>query len=262
MKSIAFAGSSMTWGQGLHYYSDLPNIVIGTDNFDRFELTDEHIEFIKKYRFSRLVADEFNTTDIVRNENGGTTKLILDFLNNDVDLSKCDYIVIQFTDAFRDFGKFYYKGEERLINIKVLSSIYESEFDKYIMENWNYNLDEYIDFYLKEQVEIVAENIRKFENLGVKKCFVLNETNEFYKYFKQNEFFKNRIINLKINDFFYDTIEEALIAGKLKIIKDDINIIEKYGREINDRHLTLEGHNIIAQNIINVIKNHIYEYEN
>ena len=262
MKSIAFAGSSMTWGQGLHYYSDLSNIIIGTDNFDRTELTDEHIDFIKKNRFSRLVANAFGTTDIVRHENGGTTKLMLDFLNNNVDLKQCDFVVIQLTDAFRDLGKFYYKGEERLVNIKQLDLIYKNEFDKYIMENWNYNLDEYIDYYLKGQVELVAENIRNFENMGVKKCFVLNETIEFYKYFKRNEFFKDRIINLKINDFLYGTIEEALIAGKLEIIKNDNYIIQKYGKEINDRHLTLEGHSIIAQNIINVIKKHIYEYEN
>lgn len=253
MKSIVFAGSSITWGEGLHYYSNLPHLNLYAESFDRADYTLEHIKFIEENRFSRLVANAFDTKDVVRYENGGTTKLMLDFIKNDVDLTQCDYIIFQFTDAFRDFGKFYYKGEERLINLKVLSSVYESEFDKYIMETWNYSLDDYIDFFLKEQVQLIKENIERFETNGIKKCFVINETNEFFKYFQQNEFFKDRIIRLGN----YDTIEDALLSGTIKIIKEDEIIIQKYNGVVKDRHPNLETHRIIAENIITTLNNHM-----
>ena len=35
MKSIVFAGSSITWGEGLHYYSDLPHLNLSAEAFDR-----------------------------------------------------------------------------------------------------------------------------------------------------------------------------------------------------------------------------------
>lgn len=253
MKAIVFAGSSITWGEGLHYYSNLPHLNLSAEAFDRNDYTLEHIKFIEENRFSRLVANEFNTTDVVRYENGGTTKLMLEFINNDVDLTKCDYIIFQFTDVFRDLNKFRYKGEERLINIRLLHEIYSSEFDKYIMETWDYDLDAYIDYYISGQVSIIEENIKKFESKGIKKCFVLNETNEFYEYFKQNEFFNDRLITLGE----YDTIEAALIADKIKIIAEDDTIINKYNGIVKDRHPNLETHWIIADNIINALKKHI-----
>lgn len=261
MKNIVFAGSSITWGQGLHYYSDLSDIKIGNDYFDRNELTEEHINFIVDNRFSKLVANHFNTIDIVRKENGGTTNLMLEFVNS-IDLTNCDFIIFQFTDAFRDLGKFFYKGEERTINIRKLDEIYKSEFDKYIKENWNYNLDEYISFYISNQVKIIEQNIQKFENAGVKKCFVLNETNEFFDYFKKNDFFKERILYIKVEDEKYNTIEDALNNNKLQIIQNDNFIIQKFNKIIEDRHLTLTSHQVIANSIINKIENYIYEYEN
>ena len=84
---------------------------------------------------------------------------------------------------------------------------------------------------------------------------MVQKGSEFYKYFKQNEFFNDRLITLGE----YDTIEAALIADKIKIIAEDVTIINKYNGIVKDRHPNLETHWIIADNIINALKKHIQQ---
>lgn len=272
MKNIVFAGTSITWGEGLHYYSDLPNINIDSIVYDKNDYTFEHINFIKNNRFSRLVSNYFNTKDLVRNENGGTNDVVLNFVNNELNFDECEFIIFQFTEPFRDLIEFNYKGEKRIVNIKLKNEVIETEFEKYIAEKWNFNLNQFIDYYLSKKVFNLQKLIEKIENKGIKRCFILNEKTHFHKYFVQNDFYSERIIKIKIDNFIFDTIEDGLFGKrgifglqkgtKLQLIKDDQTLFEKFGKNIENRHLTLESHKIIAENIINKIQNYIYEYEN
>lgn len=264
MKSIVFAGTSQTWGEGLHYYSDLPNLNLDADSYNKEDYTSEHLEFIQNHRYSRIVANYFNTKDIVRKENGGHNDMIVDFVKHDINFNDCDYIIFQFTDPFRDLIKFNYKGTERTCNVKLQKEVVETEFEKYIDEKWNFNIHGFIDYFLSEKVKIIQKNIEEFENKGIKKCFIINERTDFYRHFNKNNFFSNRLIKIKIDDFVFDTIDDASFGKrgifglqkgrKLEIIKNDSYLIKKYGKVIQNRHLTLESHKIVAENIIDTIK--------
>jgi len=80
-KGIIFCGCSFTFGQGLWHYSKLKNQYIPTHfEFDREKVSGGHIKYAQLNRFSRLVANHFNTFDVVKADNGGSDDLSLKFL--------------------------------------------------------------------------------------------------------------------------------------------------------------------------------------
>ena len=83
-KGIIFCGCSFTWGQGLWHYSDLKNIHRPKDcnSFEFKQITGGHFKYAQKNRFARLVANHFDTFDVVKNANGGSEENSLGFLNN------------------------------------------------------------------------------------------------------------------------------------------------------------------------------------
>jgi hypothetical protein len=70
MKGIIFAGCSFTWGQGLYFYSDLPNVIPQSDNdFHPSKVTDAHVKYKDTLRYPRLVAN-FSTSDHTNEDTG------------------------------------------------------------------------------------------------------------------------------------------------------------------------------------------------
>ena len=265
MKSIIFAGTSITWGEGLHFYSDLPNINTDRRFYNSNDYTDEHLKFIQENRFSRLVAKELNMIDIVRKSNGGTNQIVIDYIQNEADLSNCEYIIIQFTDPFRDLIEFNYKGENRIVNITLKDEVAKTEFIEFIRDEWNFSLEDYIETLLTSKVKHVESVIKDIENKGVKRCFILNEKNDLFYHFQINPFFKDRLIQIKIDNFVFNTIEDALFGkrgfyelekgNKLVNIKDDPYIIKKYNKVIHNLHLSLDAQKILAKSILEKINN-------
>ena len=83
MKGIIFAGCSFTWGQGLYFYSDLPNVIPQADNdFHPSKVTDAHIKYKDTLRYPRLVANHLDTFEVTKKSNGGNDKMSMDFVNN------------------------------------------------------------------------------------------------------------------------------------------------------------------------------------
>ena len=65
-KGMVFAGCSFTWGQGLYFYSNMPNLDYENANFyPSCKITDAHIRYKDAIRFPRLVANHFETFEIV-----------------------------------------------------------------------------------------------------------------------------------------------------------------------------------------------------
>lgn len=80
-KGIIFCGCSFTFGQGLWHYSKLKNQYIPTNfEYNREKVSAGHIKYAQLNRFSRLVANHFNTFDVVKSDNGGSDDLSLKFL--------------------------------------------------------------------------------------------------------------------------------------------------------------------------------------
>jgi len=80
-KGLIFCGCSFTFGQGLWHYSKLKHQYIPTHfEFDREKVSGGHIKYAQLNRFSRLVANHFNTFDVVKSDNGGSDDVSLKFL--------------------------------------------------------------------------------------------------------------------------------------------------------------------------------------
>ena len=70
---MVFAGCSFTWGEGLHLYSDVSDIVYTKNqNFDIHNITETHKKCIQSNRFARKVANHFDSWEICREHNGMT----------------------------------------------------------------------------------------------------------------------------------------------------------------------------------------------
>ena len=81
MKGILFAGDSYTWGEGLQYYSDLPNVAWKSIGHRAEDYTPAHVKFIESQRFARKVSTHFNTFDYCRNNNGGGNEDVFRFID-------------------------------------------------------------------------------------------------------------------------------------------------------------------------------------
>ena len=81
MKGLLFGGCSFTWGQGLYFYSELPNLYNPPPyQYHADKITDAQIKFKDTIRFPRLVANYFNTFDVCKATNGGSDVTSLMFL--------------------------------------------------------------------------------------------------------------------------------------------------------------------------------------
>jgi hypothetical protein len=199
MKGILFAGDSFTWGEGLHYYSELPNINWKEHGHDAKNYTPAHRNFIEANRFARKVANYFKTFDLVRFSNGGNNDEIFEFIDNieteyqiryiiadqskhrmfTYKLKDFDYIVIQLTDIFRADVNL---PNGNTCNIRSEESIRSSGFDNYLNENYNGNINLFIHNYLVSYIDIIESNIKKYEKNGIKRCFLTSWHNDIICY--------------------------------------------------------------------------------
>lgn len=89
-KGMLFIGDSFTWGQGLWWYSFSPALETYKEQeqgYSPWLYTTANLEFKNKHRFPRLVADHFDSFEIVHPSNGGANDLMVEYwtesLNDD-----------------------------------------------------------------------------------------------------------------------------------------------------------------------------------
>ena len=90
MKGILFGGCSFTWGQGLYYYSNLNRLPILENDYTYHPelIKESHLRFKDSIRYPRLVANNFNTFEVFKDNNdkdlsnGGSEDDTFDFYNH------------------------------------------------------------------------------------------------------------------------------------------------------------------------------------
>jgi len=281
MKGILFPGDSYTWGEGLHLYSELPDTKFDEMAFDGTNYTPSHIKFIEANRFARKVANHFNTFELVRFSNGGNNNDIFEFIDQlpkqylknhmpatgriqvprsvEYRLEDFDYIVLQLTDMFRNEIKFEYKDIIGYCNIRSDESIKRSGFIFYLKDNFNGNINYFIEYYLKTTIYNIIEKFKLYESKGIKRCFIHTWHNDPIPFFNNNEFLKERWITYDDGNNIFNSIMDLQSSEKRRSgmsINDDYFFIQK-GIIVNNGHTSLEAHNIQAKAIIKKIE----EYE-
>ena len=273
MKGLLFGGCSFTWGQGLYFYSDLPGLVypLNETTYERHHLTDAHLKFKDTLRYPRLVANHFNTFEILKNVNGGSEDETFDFfdtifnseINGNDHLSHdkykyedIDYIIIQLSQVSRNKFWFTLDGKEQFCGAWVggdgkINFGYNTENLFIWMDQNNMSVDEWYDLHKNRQVERLKEKLLFYEKKGIKPI-IFAWTDELLGRIKNDEYLYSKFINLEYEGETYETIENLQRRNGHMEIKGDISNFK--GVPPMDHHPSKECHEIFAQNIIKRIE--------
>jgi hypothetical protein len=261
-KGIIFAGCSFTWGQGLYYYSNLNSLVepLEVNTFDPKLLTNAHIKFMEKNRYSRFVANEMGSYEILKDVNGGSDFGIIDYWthyfyseneNKIIEpYEDYSYFILQLTEPFRSNIEFHYNNidmrfkfvEEKQKNSDKVQMLYN-----YMSDN-NISYDEWENshsFMVLKKVKLFLEFL---ENKNIK-TKILTWPKIYVKHIMQDEWLKNRFITFPQ----CDSIEEIMYDKSMVIHTD----YENFKSPPRDHHPSLKCHKLIADSIIKNLKKDI-----
>lgn len=229
---ILFLGDSFTWGQGLEWELMISegidvneiNKIIPPD-FDAENLPYKYQIFREKNRFPSLVSKHFDVQNhIARFGNGGNNydnKFILSNLEAFIDVERIKLIVFQFTHSQRAG---HTMTDDEYLKLKNNNNVIEDDF--------------------LDTLDIINN---KFKNSSIKLLF-LSWLPEFGDLFESNgygDIFCKIQYNLKKSNGFECLLEDVDISNKTCLGY-------KYD-SLKDHHLSIEGHQVIAESIIKKI---------
>ena len=264
MTGIVWArGCSFTFGEGLQYFSNLPSVDIPKiHTFDYFELRHSQYRFIQNNRYSKLLADKLDTIDVNASANGGTNNDIYNALfelyntKNEakqdrmayqsetfVPLCDVEVIVIQFTNIFRD--------------VIILDGI------TYPLQNMAPTFDAYVEMFIKKNMtleqfseRVATQILDKFKVLLQKieianpyiKIRVISWENDIDSVMRNDEYYKDKVVTFEYKDTIFKTLRDMIYSYS------KLTIAEMFNRRcIDDQHMNLEGHKLIAEAIYKTI---------
>jgi hypothetical protein len=275
IKGMIFAGCSFTWGQGLYYYSNLENLTDAHNpwGYDPRLYTSIHHRYKETVRFPRIVANHFNSFEILQPKNGGSNEQIVNYWRNcftnrnweyklnsfhpgefdsleKIDYREVSYVVFQLTQFQRDH--FVIEDGDGFINIPLQwwwnndhKQKYRNIFYKYLEKN-NISPAEVNERMQIKSLERVKKFLMECEDNGVK-TYILSWPKEFLEFIKKDPWLIERHITFNYNNKNYKSIEELMDDNEcLEIRKDyDTFIVPP-----QDCHPSLKCHQIIAESII------------
>lgn len=261
MKGLLFAGDSYTWGQGLYYYSDLPRLRAPLPGHYRPEyVTEAHKRFKDTKRFARLVANHFDTFELTKDVNGGSDDESLAFVDKTFSFhykyEDISYLIFQTTQSFRSDFKFEYNDEYYSFQINSYEKMNE-ENERVLnlwMEKNNYTFDDLSLIHRKRVFNDIKEKFIFLESKGVK-CRIICWLADYVPLITTDEFMKSRLISIKWGGQTFLNFQNMVNKHNEFLISDDPYFTESNG----DSHISLEGHKVIAENIIKNIEKDLHE---
>jgi hypothetical protein len=264
MKGLLFGGCSFTWGQGLYFYSELPNLFNpSSETYFGDKVTDSHKKFAETLRYPRLVANHFKTFEVFKNINGGSEDETFQFFKrifNDpkkilFDSNVCyeryiyedfSYVIIQLSHIYRN--KFYFEldGEKCFTNSRPINGWDDTTKLEKWMEINNYSVGDWLDQLKKEQYERLLKELKFYESKGIQ-TKILSWHNDLIEHIKNDEFLNERFIQIRYEDKVYDTIHDLQTNHSEMYIKSDPYF---NGYVYSDHHPSKKCHEIIANSII------------
>ena len=270
---MLFGGCSYTWGQGLYFYSNLPNLYNPKDiyEFPGHKVTEAQIRFKNTLYYPRLVANHFNTFEVTKPFNGGSDDESFDFFqhifNNpnevfspkkekrDIFISKAlnefnyedfDYIIIQLSGTYRN--RYYFNIGNNTFNTSL--SIQNHKILEYMKLN-NYTFEDCRIEFFNQQIDRLKKELMFYESKGIKSKIVL-WFDDLLEYIENDNFLKNKRVIFNYNNKDINTIKELQDNYPETIIMNDPYFKNK---KWNDYHPSKLCHQIIANGVINSIEN-------
>lgn len=238
--SILAFGCSFTWGEGLYYYSDLPNLPLKEyHEYNGDEMTDDMLEFKNTHRYLNLVSTDLGIPYKYPFDKGNGGSTIGSFLSHHYELFKTDYstvkyIIWQTTAPEREWSAH-----------PVLTGYSEDTY--YFMNDSEY--DEYHNMEVKRQLVFMHKRIKEFEKMGCE-IIIFNWYNEYVKNEYYQKHFKKYHLPLIFDGNSYDAFEDVLCDEPLRNKYTISGDFRHRNLQKNDTHFNLKGQRVIADNII------------
>jgi len=232
MKKIYFDGCSYTFGQSLELYCNSLDI-FSEDRMSKYVFTDDDIEYIKNNRYSGIVSKHFGFIEKNNSINGKSNgKILFDLKKENLNIEEYAYVIIQLSHFDRFFTN-NYQWDAHPFTIKNIIK------EKLITQ---------------EQIDYTIDNIEKIQLeyfLELEKLFV-KYPNKLKIIFHSNEW-ETILSKEQIKKYGISIDGEYMIRRWAEKNNSFINSEDKFKFHIatsNDTHLTIEGHKILAQEII------------
>ena len=257
-------GCSFSFGEGLQYLSNLPSVIIPKRHqFDYFELRHSQYRFIQNNRYSKLLADKLGTIDVNTSANGGTNNDIYNALftlyntKNEakqdrmafqsetfVPLCDVEVIVIQFTSIFRD--AIILDGIKYPLHNDVTPT-----FDEYVelFIKKNMTLEQFCERAAQQVLDRFKVLLQKIEQINSNiKIRVIAWENDIDLVMRNDDYYKDKVVNFEYKDKIFKNLREIIYSYS------NLTIAEMFTRRcINDQHMNIEGHKLIAESIYKTI---------
>lgn len=276
-KAIVFAGDQFTWGQGLHYYSNLSTIQIPDYwKFDRSLLTETHLKFIEKYRFARLVADHFGTVEFVREPNYASNDLIIDWFINCFENQNSTLLEGFYTPkiSYDEVGILFFQMtrlerdritiDNKTDTIENFIQTHRELLDKHLL-NKNIDFNDWYNDRIRECISRIKSFLQKCESKGIH-IILSTWPIENLEFINNDLYLKSKLLPIDYKDKTYFAFTD--LAGDTRygsppnselVLSHDIDNFLEGPRDI---HLSRLGHRVIADNIIKYIEdNNLYAFE-
>ena len=264
MKGLIFAGCSFTWGQGLYYYSGLDTLLEpDPDCYDASLVTDAHKRYMETLRYPRLVANHFNTFEVVSKQNGGSEESSMDFINSAFGIGKkfgflidqefsfteIEYVIIQTSQPNRNGFYFKYEGEECKFLIHEKSS--KGKFYEWLIEERKLTIDEWFEEHKETYIEKIKSLMKFLESNGIKTKILCWE-NDYLNLIRSDIFMYNRFIPLEYRGDHFSSIRDLMSKHPHLTINSDY---DNFQDPPKDHHPSKECHQVLAGSVIKSIEN-------
>jgi hypothetical protein len=259
MKGLIFAGCSFTWGQGLYYYSGMETIKYpAPDAYDSKLVSDAHKRHMATLRYPRLVADHFNTWEVVSKQNGGSEETSIHYLNaafglikeyghlieDKFDYSEIEYVVIQTSQPNRN--GFYYKYKGKDCKFLIFDQDSKLDFYEWIIEERKITIEQWREEHTIEYLNKLKNMMMFLENKGIKTKILCWE-NDYINPIKDDIFMYNRYIDLEYRGVKFSCIRDLMSEHPHLTINSDYDHFENPPK---DHHPSKECHEIMAKAVI------------
>lgn len=265
MKGIIFAGCSFTWGQGLYYYHGLDTLrEPPEDQYIGQYVRDAHLNYMKSIRFPRLVANYFNTFEVVKLQNGGCEDESIKFLDYIFDedntihdyltrekytYNEIEYIVLQTSQPIRNTFSFTLNDEVFSMNLGGCTDREIKSFHEWLDLNET-TYDEWYQEFMDQCFQKLKMELQFYESKGIKTKIICWQP-DYITRIMGNLFTRSKLIELNYNSKSYTNIAEMMRDNKeLEIKHDHRNFTETP----KDHHPSKLCHQVIAENIIEHIE--------
>lgn len=268
-KGIIFAGCSFTWGQGLYYYSNMKTLKEPPPNqYNATLVNDAHRNFRKTLYYPRLVANHFDTFEVVKIENGGAEATSIDYLKvafglmgpittyltDTYSFNEIEYIVFQTSQPQRNTYYYDYVNKDGSIDknceYRLFSDETHDKFYRYLVQQKKLTFDDWWKEHCKDWFQKIKKELEFYERKGIK-TLILNWEIEYLPFIKNDEWMSDRLIVFEYNNKTYDCIRTMMNENIHLHINSDY---EHFEITPTDHHPSKECHKIMADAVIKKIK--------